>query len=104
MHINGRTKYLDIVRLYGFRGLFEVSATHDKNYDFYATPIDCDGLPRASGWAATDSSVVEINGAPVPLLSAPITPPADDYPHDPQFDYSDGPQSLAVSALAMWHA
>jgi hypothetical protein len=103
MHINGRIAYGDKVRLYGFPGLFEVSHTSSKLHDFYATPIDGAGLPRNSGWPASDASVVEINGQPVPLLSAPLVPPSDDYPHTPTFDYSDGPQSLAESAIALWH-
>jgi hypothetical protein len=51
---------------------------------------------------ASDVSVVERNGEPLPLLSAPIAPPAPDYPHEPQFDYSDGPQSLGIDALRIW--
>ena len=88
----------DVVRLYGFPGTFEVLPTTSDCYDFHARPIDS----RNSGFPAVAASVVERNGRPCPCLSAPISPPASDYPHVPTFEYTDGPQSLAVDAVDRW--
>ena len=73
-----------------------------------------DGAPRtlAAGAAHNgvklvsvnaNDAVVEINGTPVPLMSGPLVPPAEDYPHHPRFDYQDGPDSLGVSALEAFY-
>jgi hypothetical protein len=53
---------------------------------------------------APDSSVVEINGEAVPMLSCPIAYPAGDYPHKPEFDYSVGPQSNGRRVVERWEA
>ena len=94
-----RVKFGDRVRLYGFPGTFEVWVTTSDLYDFHAKPIE---QSRNTGFPALAKSVVEINGKPCPCLSAPIAPPASDYPHLPQFDYDDAPQSLALSAVNAW--
>ena len=78
----------DHIRLYGFPGRYLVTSVHGtQRGDFMVKPMDSDG----GGFSSPDSSVVEINGLPTPCLSAPISPPASDYPHKPQFLYSDGP-------------
>jgi hypothetical protein len=68
-------------------------------FDWYAVP---EGQPGYTGFGVPDGSIVEVDGQPCPLLSAPLAPPAADYPHTPQFDYDDGPQSLQEDALARW--
>ena len=90
----------DQIRLYGFPGLFVVTQVHGTRapYDFAVKPIGRDN----GGWAACDASVVEINGMATACLSAPLTPPAADYPHRPMFLYDDGPQELGKDAIAKW--
>ena len=92
-----RVKTSDVVRLYGYPGTFHVICAIIEG-KFWALPFNLEH----GGWLATDSSVVEINGQPVPLLSCPIMPPAGDYPHEPQFEYSDGPPENAAEALKLW--
>lgn len=91
----------DTVRLYGYPGTFLVEAFHFSTYrenGFMAVHSDSPELR----FPASEFSVVERNGAPLPLLSAPLVPPADDYPHEPTFDYNDGPPRLARHALKIW--
>ena len=78
--MENRAKLGDVVRLYGFPSTYRVerNARLPIFYDFWATPV---GQEPINGWPALDSSVVEINGAPVALRSRPIAPPAPDYPH-----------------------
>lgn len=94
-----RVQIGDVVRLYGYRGHFEVMPTTTGRPDaFYASSLS---KPNC-GWSALECSVVEINGQPVPLLSCPIAMPADDYPHEPQFAYIDGPEDNGHHILAKW--
>ena len=90
----------DTVRLYGYPGLFVVEPYNGLvvHHDYLARSL---ADPRVA-FGVSDASLVEVNGRPVPLLSAPIAPPADDYPHPPLFSYSDGPQSLGMSARSIW--
>jgi len=97
------------VRLYGYPGLFKLESLPDTEaarlqrgiYDFYAVS---NGKSHFSGFGVLDSSIVEINGDPVPLLSCPMAPPAWDYPHYPEFDYQDGPQARGAEAAQAWQA
>lgn len=93
-----RVKSGDVVRLYGFPGTFLVQEYDGKHGDFFALPLG----RIHGGWPALESSIVEINGEPVPLQSAPLVPPSKDYPWEPLFDYTDGPQTLGQSALRQW--
>lgn len=94
----------DIVRLYGFPGTFVCVPHHsaiygeDGCYVYRPYPDGGQGI----GFPASQRSIVEVNGVPCPLLSAPLAPPAKDYPHVPQFDYDDGPQELGQEALRYW--
>lgn len=91
----------DVVRLYGYPGTFVVG--QDAPWRVYGEEgcfvSRADGL---GGFATSVRNIVEVNGVPVPLLTAPIAPPAEDYPHEPQFDYDDGPASLGEEALRIW--
>ena len=93
-----RVKFGDRIRLYGYPCEFEVWATTSDVYDFHAKPMES----RNSGFPALAASVVAINGRPVPCLSAPIAPPASDYPCPPQFEYTDAPQEFAFAAVDHW--
>lgn len=103
-----RARVGDVVRLYGFPGTFEllgvggrVRETTERLYDFYAeSTAKIDGA--TVGWPIRDESIVEINGMRVPLMSCPIAEPADDYPHEPAFDYHDGPEENGKQAHAAW--
>lgn len=86
----------DVVRLYGYPGTFVVATSTSKPYDFIVEK-------GRLAFGALAASVVEINGQPVPMLSCPIAPPASDYPHEPRFDYTDGPAFLAEDAISRWH-
>jgi hypothetical protein len=102
-HIRGRAKSGDIIRLYGYPGTFLAASTTSASYDLWAMPIR-DGLARPGGFPALDASLVEINGQPVPCLSCPIAPPAEDYPHMPLFEYDDGPEENSREAINAWIA
>lgn len=94
----------DTVRLYAYPGTFVVDdlkkpAGSTSTHDFFAIPS---GKTLMQGFGASYRSVVELNGKPMPLMSAPLAPPASDYPHEPTFDYDDGPQELGEDALEIW--
>mgnify|MGYP001565602334 FL=1 len=77
----------DVVRLYGYPGTYMLQEYRGNlAYDYFAAP----GGVTERGWPCLDSSLVEINGVATPLLSAPLVPPALDYPHTPLYDYKDG--------------
>lgn len=103
----GRVKLGDVVRLYGFPGTFRVTTEPRESPRLNTRTFVAESLlgqePRP-WWSAVESSVVECNGQPLPLLSAPIAHPAADYPHEPQFQYDDGPESLGVECVAWWHS
>ena len=81
---------------------FRVTPATSRFHDFRAVPLmETDEGPMR-GFSVVEASIVEINGDPVPVLSAPLCPPADDYPYAPTFDYNDGPQALAEDALRKW--
>ena len=86
----------DSVRLYGYPGTFVVEAETCGPYEFIVAK------GRLS-FGALSASVVEINGQPVPMLSCPIAPPASDYPHEPRFDYVDGPAASGERVIDAWH-
>jgi hypothetical protein len=88
-----------IVRLYGFPGTFRIIRPYTTGYDWL---VSRDGAPEHSSFPTCDASIVEIDGAPVPLRSAPLSPPAPDYPHTPTFNFNDGPQSLATHTISLW--
>lgn len=94
----------DLIRLYGYPGRFVAEPCTSYVYGDRGLWVRPEGEPESSGFPAHATSVVELNGVPLPLLSAPLVPPADDYPHVPRFDYTDGPQELAQDALAKWQA
>ena len=94
-----RVEIGDTVRIYGYPGLFNV-APSTVDGCFLAEPH---ANPRGA-WTQSELSVVARNGQPLPLLSCPIAPPAEDYPHEPTFDYTDGPAVNAADALKMWKA
>lgn len=90
----------DVVRLYGYPGQFTVMPFTPK----YESRDEQVGVGRDGEFLfpALTSSIVEINGAPVPMRSCPISHPASDYPHVPEFDYDDGPAGNAVDAVRAW--
>jgi hypothetical protein len=98
-----RVEIGDMVRLYGFPGLFLVSS--GVRQGAVCGVFNAESVKDSRLWfSANESSVVERNGRPVPCLSAPVAFPAVDYPHEPQFDYTDGPASLGESAVEWWKA
>lgn len=91
----------DIVRLYGYRGLFRVAS--EPRLD--GVVFNAESVNDSRIWfSAQSASVVERNGEPLPLLSCPIDYPASDYPHLPMFDYSDGPQRNGQDAIDHWQS
>lgn len=87
----------DTVRTYGIEGTFTVDRLEARNGWIMLR------LKRGRcEFPVPVRSIVEVNGKPVPLRSAPIAPPASDYPHEPTFDYDDGPQELQEEAVALW--
>lgn len=88
----------DKIRLYGYPGMFEITC-------LVPGEIPQCGVRRSDSqelFKSPLSSIVELNGKPVTMLACPIAPPAADYPHTPRFDYTDGPQELAVEAVVAW--
>jgi hypothetical protein len=93
-----RCKIGDVVRLYGAPGLFRVDPYHGDLYDFLAVST----RDERRRFRAVECDIVEIEGRPVPCLGAPLAPVADDYPHEPTFQYTDGPRALAEEVLREW--
>jgi len=89
-----KSKVGDVVRWYGCCGVFDVSKIEGGKV-FVAR----DG--KELFWIV-DSSIVEVNGIPFPLNSCPIVPPAEDYPHEPKFEYNDGPAGNGEWAYKQW--
>lgn len=88
----------DTVRLYAIPGTFSVCSVQDDR----AIPLITVERDGERLFDSPQSSVVEHNGHPMPLRSCPLTHPALDYPHEPTFDYSDGPQLYAEDAMHIW--
>lgn len=94
-----RCKLGDRIRLYGYPGTFTVHQYTGTRAGMFVAVCDQDDRVR---WPANEATVVEVNGEPLPSLSAPIAPPAADYPHLPRFAYDDGPQELGREVLRRW--
>lgn len=98
-----RVKIGDSVRTYGFCGVYTVQPVQPDSFGVRPESVFIQRNDNPyGGFPVPESSIVEVNGVAVPLLSAPIVPPATDYPHVPQFEYTDGPQSLGQDALRIW--
>lgn len=91
----------DTIRLYGYPGVFTVGPTNRApvlpQYAEIGAYRDGHHL-----WNALEVSVVEHNGRPIPCRACPIVAPAYDYPHKPEFDYTDGPKARGLEALSCW--
>jgi hypothetical protein len=92
----------DVVRIYGYPGTFTAYGDTTPRTAAVPTIRVYRNDPQRDAVTMSLSSVVEINGTPVPLLSCPIAAPAADYPHEPLFDYDDGPEGNAVAAARAW--
>lgn len=91
----------DTIRLYGYPGVFQAGAVGIGAMGIEFVPVYRQGVCL---WKSPVSSVVEVNGVACPMRSCPICDIADDYPHEPTFDYTDGPQENAVLYINLWNS
>lgn len=91
----------DTIRLYGYPGVFTVC---EPTKPIVPASFPQIGVARDGKhlWNSNERVVVEHNGQPLPLRSCPIVAPAYDYPHKPEFDYTDGPKARGLEALSCW--
>ena len=66
------------VRLYGYPGRYRIEDAGRHGYSWVVRPE----FGTVGPFAVCDSSLIEVDGAPVALLSWPLGPPADDFPAD----------------------
>ncbi len=79
----------DLVRLHGTPGVLrviELASPDEPSFIAKAYPVRVARIDDVALRSRTlPSSIVELNGEPVPMGSTPCVPPANDYPHPVTF-------------------